>query len=455
MTSPDGLSGRGAVDAAMPPLDLAAPAPDAGEASIPDFAMPAHGPPAAMDTTRDIVSTDLVLDLQSLHGTATITLTGSTSQAASFEVGDLDIHSVSDADGPLHFAVAQGAQGSKNRLDVGVPAGGTRLIVDYAFKAHTQFDGWRPGSGTSFTWPSYCGNLFPCHSDPSDGLRFTLHVNGIAPGLVGVYPPRIDADSPSFVLAFAVGDYLGLDLGRTAAGTQVTAWYLRGDDANARSGTGHLRQVIDFLEQSIGPYPYGGRTGPVEAPWGNSPTSGVEYHPFFHIDRAAFHDEYVQAIVAAHGWFGDAVRLACWEDFVLSEGTTTYLALRALEKAGVVLWHDEECRLRSLCDSGGMTAALPMTCGAIDLLNDPLWSEVPYGKGMQFYRQCAAVLGADGLDAALAGFYKAHVGQAVRMKDLVAALRTAAASHGADIDQAASDWLLARACPQSYTQLCP
>jgi aminopeptidase N len=31
---------------------------------------------------------------------------------------------------------------------------------------------------------------------------------------------------------------------------------------------------------------------------------------------------------AAHGWFGDGVRLRCWEDFVLSEGTASHLDAR-------------------------------------------------------------------------------------------------------------------------------
>ena len=39
-----------------------------------------------------------------------------------------------------------------------------------------------------------------------------------------------------------------------------------------------------------------------------------------------------QAHEAAHGWFGNGVRLRCWEDFVLSEGTASYLAARVLEE---------------------------------------------------------------------------------------------------------------------------
>jgi hypothetical protein len=30
--------------------------------------------------------------------------------------------------------------------------------------------------GMTFTWPYFCDNLFPCHPEPSDGLRFTLEL---------------------------------------------------------------------------------------------------------------------------------------------------------------------------------------------------------------------------------------------------------------------------------------
>ena len=41
-------------------------------------------------------------------------------------------------------------------------------------------------------------------------------------------------------------------------------------------------------------------------------------------------DEVTHAHEAAHGWFGDGIRLACWEDFVLSEGTVSYLSAHVL-----------------------------------------------------------------------------------------------------------------------------
>nr|MBA3820833.1 hypothetical protein [Deltaproteobacteria bacterium] len=64
---------------------------------------------------------------------------------------------------------------------------------------------------------------------------------------------------------------------------------------------------------------------------------------------------------AAHGWFGDGVRLRCWEDFVLSEGTVSNLAARALAQvAGPTMeakvWADYQRELTAAIAGGGARA---------------------------------------------------------------------------------------------------
>src|SRR4029077_13602433 len=117
--------------------------------------------------------------------------------------------------------------------------------------------------------------------------------------------------------------------------------------------------------------------------------------------------------------------------FVLSEGTVTYIAAHALEQFSVDVWPDYACELQHDCDpaNAANTKALPSTCGAIDLLHDPLWSTVPYMKGAYFYRDVAKLIGAGKLDAVLGAFYRANVGKAARMRELLDALEAAA---GAD-----------------------
>lgn len=417
-------------------------------------------PPAGQDWTRDIISTGLELDLTALTGRATIVLAASESTAASFEIGDLAITSVRDASGAdLNHEVVS-VMDAPVRLDVGVPATGgeATLVIEYTFKAHENFDGWMPDMGVSFLWPYFCGNLFPCKSDPADGLAFTMNVTGAGAGLTAVYPPSIPADAPSYMPAVAVAEFTKVDLGTTAAGTQVSVWHLPGQEADAMSGTANLVNVFEFYETTYGPYTFGGAVGTVSANWGGGDYGGMEHHPFWHVSSGSLYSEEINAHEAGHGWFGNGVRVACWEDFVLSEGTTSYIAAHALEQFGVDVWADYECQLKHYCDpaNDANTVALPDTCNEIDILNDPLWSGVPYMKGAYFFREVGQAIGVDVLDQALGEFYAANVGKAARMQDLIDHIKTKTDAAGqATVDQLATAWLRTLECPVDYTTLCP
>src|SRR5439155_6115404 len=135
----------------------------------------------------------------------------------------------------------------------------------------------------------------------------------------------IPADAPSYMLAWAVGDYTKVDLGTTSAGRKVSVSYLPGGKAAALAGTKHLPQYFDWLERTYGGYLFGNEVGSVSAAWGAGAFGGMEHHPFWHISNGSLGDAETHAHEAAHGWFGDGVRIACWEDLTLSEGTVSYL----------------------------------------------------------------------------------------------------------------------------------
>lgn len=409
-------------------------------------------PPATQDWGRDLLSTGLELDLTTHAGKASIEIAASdTSLGASFEVGDLTINSVTLGGSALNYEVAD------KQLNVGVPTGDLPgpIVVDYTFADHTQFDGWMAEPKLTFLWPQFCGNLFPCKSDPTDGLKFTMAVTGVPDGLTAVFPAEIPSDAPSYMPAIAAADFTKLELAPTTAGTKVSVWYLPGQDVEAASGTAHLSQVFDFYEKTYGPYSFGPEAGSVSADWGGGDYGGMEHHPFWHVSSGSLYSEEVNAHEAAHGWYGDGVRIACWEDFVLSEGTVTYMAAHALEQLGVDVWPDYECQLKYSCDpaTGQNTIALPDTCGAIDIISDPLWSVVPYMKGAYFLRNVAGLLGEATVDEALSEFYMAHVGKAARMQDLIDHLKTKGSA--AEIDTLAQDWLRTLDCPVDIASLCP
>ena len=425
----------------------ALPACGGGPASAPDAGMAdAARPQASQDWERDILSYDLNIDLADKTGQAIITVAGAPSTGLSLAIGTLSIRRVSDASGDLMYSL------SGDELQVGVPPeGDTRSVtVDYNFEAHSDFDGWIEDKEVSFLWPAFCGNLYPCNPNPAEGATISMTVTGATQ--TAIYPELIPADAPAYMPAIAVGDYIEKTLGTTTAGTAVSVWYEGPQEADAIAGTLHLVEVFEFLETTYGAYSFGNKVGTVSADWGGGDFGGMEHHPLWHVSTGSLSDEETNAHEAAHGWYGNGVRIACWEDFVLSEGVVTYMAARALAESGVDLWPGYDCELKSVCQGSSNTTALLESCGVIDLISHPLWSTAPYQKGAQFLREVAALLGEDTVDQSLAEFYQAHVGKAARMRDLIELLKSKGQSSA--IEALAVSWLETEACPASVAALC-
>lgn len=410
----------------------AADALDAGASDEDASALEAPAP--AEGRTRDVLATALDIDVTARTAEASIRVAGSSEPGLSFEIGDLDVRAVKLGDRTLNFAVVDDPDAPeptwKRRLDIGVPPGTEPVVISitYAFRAHDAFDGWSPSTNLSFLWPYFCSNLFPCHSDPSDGASFALNVRGVPAGQVAVYPTSLPFDAPSYMPAIAIGDFRYTTLGTTSHGTEVGYYALPPEvGGGVVEATSKLVAIFDWLETTIGPYKFGDKVAAVDAKWGPGAYGGMEHHPYFHVASGAFGDENVHAHESAHAWFGDAVRLRCWEDFVLSEGTATYLAARGTEavrgaSAGEAVWADYRSRLRASVASKD-TVAWPQTCNKIDILHDPLWSTIPYMKGAFFYRKVAASIGVSKLDGILAKFYATYQGTAAGMGDMLAMIR--------------------------------
>ncbi len=407
---------------------------------------PSVRPAAQTDWNRDLVSTAVSADVATHAATAAITVAVSDSRGLSVEVGDLDIVAVRDELGALQFT----HEGT--RLDIGVPATGLEhtISVDYVYQERSELEG-AVDTGITLTWPYYCGNLFPCKSDPADGLRLQLELSGVADGMTAVYPEDIPADAPSYMLAWAIGDYSYQTIGTTSAGTEVGVYYLPGGESIAIAGTDHLDSIFEWYETTLGPYTFGSRVASVSAPWGAGAFGGMEHHPLWHVGTAAMGDEETHAHEAAHGWYGNGVRIACWEDFVLSEGTVSYLTARSIEEvvgadAGADVWTGYRNRLTGIATED----AWPQSCGVVDILDDGLFSSAPYMKGAFFFKALSGKIGVDTLDGLLAQFYQDHVGGAATFQDL---LDFVAAETGYDPAACADAWLRGTSIPD--TDVCP
>jgi aminopeptidase N len=408
-------------------------------------------PQATTDWQRDILLTSLTINLETMQGNADIQLAGSqTSYGASFETGDLIITQVTTNGRQLNYRTENGT------LDIGLPYSTDEQIVsiDYNFNQQSNFNGLLQ-SGASFTWPYYCGNLFPCKSDPAEGSQYALQINGLPSDSEAIYPTSVISDAPAYMLAWAIGDYEFTNLGATSAGTEVGVYYLADQQQQAMDGSRYLRDAFDWYEQTYGPYSFGQSVASVSVDWGRGQFGGMEHHPYWHIAADSFDDPLVHVHEAAHGWFGNGVRIACWEDFVLSEGLASYLTARAVsqiagEAAGDQVWLSYEEKLSQLQQSNENKIAWPPGCNQIDILKDELFGIAPYMKGAFFFKHLEYTLGVEQLDQILSNFYRDKVGQAASLEEL---LQMVEGTRGYDPGDCAMAWLRTESLPSGSS--CP
>ncbi len=398
------------------------------------------GWPPQADAGRDIVATDLQFNLLAQTARAEISWAAASRAGASLEVGDLQILAVRVDGQAIRF------QRQGDRLDLGIGPDAVRVQIDYGWQVH-EGAGGVAGAGSTLTWPQACGALFPCHSAPADGSRFSLALTGVPPGQVAVYPARIDSDAPAYQLAWAIGPYQRTVLGRTAAGTQIVRWNFADEDTVAAAGTAELVAAFDWLERQLGAYRFGAEAGSVAVHGALGGLGGMEHHPLWHVGAASLGDRQVHIHEAAHGWFGAGVRLACWEDLVLSEGAATYYEARVLEDvagaaAGHAAWARLDAEAERLRRTGGGTVARPPGCAAAG--PGAFFSRTLYVKGALYLRALEQRLTRPVFDRVMRRFYERHAGQAAGIDALVAEV---AALSAYDATACTRDWLQREALP--------
>ncbi len=407
---------------------------------------------------REIVDTKLSFDIAATKGTARITFGASEMPGATLEVGELVIESITIAgEVPVEFRMnapdlaAKNADGATIDLALAASTEPIEVAITYTYKAHAGGFTGATAKGYTLIWPYYCGNLFPCHSAPSDGTPISLDLVNVPADKVAVYPATL-AEAPSYQIAWAIEQYTEVPLGTTTAGTQVSVWHLPGGETAAMTGTQNLVAAFDWLEKTIGPYRFGTKVGSVSVRWGSGALGGMEHHPLWHLGSGAMANQETHVHEAAHGWYGDGIRLACWEDFVLSEGTVSYLAGRALDVVapalGTEVWNGYAAELSAI---PGTEKVWPTGCNSLDILDDDLFTRAPYVRGAFFYRGLAQKLGADAVDRVLAAFYAQHGGKAASMSEMLALIQSMT---GYDPAACAETWLKAAVTP-SAPAACP
>jgi aminopeptidase N len=200
--------------------------------------------------------------------------------------------------------------------------------------------------------------------------------------------------------------------------------------------------VFNWYENNLGPYRFGPKAGGVSVAWGAGALGGMEHHPYWHVASSAMGDEETHAHEAAHGWYGDGIRIACWEDFVLSEGTVTYLSARSLTAVGSPVGQQILDGLASelATDIPATDPVWPEGCNSIDIIDDNLFTRAPYVRGALFYDAVAGRVagGVEALDLVLKKFYEEHQSTPARMADMLTMIRE---ETGFDPTACANLWL--------------
>jgi hypothetical protein len=134
---------------------------------------------------------------------------------------------------------------------------------------------------------------------------------------------------------------------------------------------------------------------------------------------------------------------------VLSEGTASYLEARVAAAVlgasqGQDVWTGYQSRLNAAMTGTNLKIAWPDGCGALDILKDKLFSDIPYVKGAFFFRALESRIGVAALDTALRSFVAAHAGKAAHFADLLATIQ---AETGYDPTACAQMWLKTEAVP--------
>jgi aminopeptidase N len=414
------------------------PAPDAP---------PRELPPAARDLERDLEHMDLVVDTGTLLGEAAVRFAPSDSEALTLEVADLEIRSVVTLDGvELEWTVADSDAPavSARLLDIGVPPDEDTVVISYAFPIAFADGGYFP-AGYTLTWLADCASLFPCHSDPADGLTWTLDVTAER----AVITSDVESDAPSYMLAWRESnDHYAIDLGVSEGGVELVAYTTEALEPAMRVGTERLATMFTWLERTLGPYPFGDRAGAVSVRWGQIGLGGMEHHPYWHVNDSEVDVPMVQGHEAAHGWFGNGVRLACWEDLFISEGIVSYLGLRAVEVAYGEATAQADWDFWGANLQGQLNAldhpVRPDGCNERD--PNEMLDFIVYGKGAFFLKAVAAAVGKDVLDSAIGDFYMAHRGGAASVEEFLAALDD---STGFDTSELAAAWIYGLGMPSA------
>jgi aminopeptidase N len=176
----------------------------------------------------------------------------------------------------------------------------------------------------AFTW-------YPCNDQPSDKALYDVAITvpdgwaGVtggqfqgrtASGGDGVYTWHQPNPVATYLVAFGIDRYQE-ETATGPHGLPLTYWYLPADADLAHKFTAKVPEMISFLEQRFGPYPF-----PSAGVMFRPEMVGMETQTMITLSTRIGEDDLLHEF--AHQWFGDAVTPTTWSGLWLNEGFAMY-----------------------------------------------------------------------------------------------------------------------------------
>jgi len=396
----------------------------AGGDSIGDPYIPELG-----NTGYDVQAYNLILDLDPAQTTfnatevITSTVTLENLGRLSLDCIGLDIHSVSVDNQAASFYLNR----NKAYIDLPRPYNLSESLVvrvDYQVKNQPYFSPYYSGAelGISKPAPNELLGLsepdgarawFPSNDHPLDKAKFRLQAR-VPEGLTAVSNGTLldtyttggkttfiwyeDEPIATYLVALAVGDYRRIDA--EPLGDIQVRHYAFTDDQNVANHLQRTPEILQFLTNLIGPYPYD-EFGYVEV----EPTDlAMETQSMIMVARNFWKKKNPSEILvheAAHQWFGDRVSLKSWGESWLNEGFATYIQYLWLIEQG-----EPQQKLMDYAESDLLVSESVENSALVNPKAEYLFAVNPYLKGAWVLHMLRLELGDEAFFAFLKEYYQ-------------------------------------------------
>ncbi len=358
------------------------------------------------------------------------------------------------------------------RFPTRLPAGTLRLVIDYDAPFATGLSGLyrvhhqdRDYAFTQFG-ATEARSAFPCFDEP--GIKTPYDVVLVTPPTMAavanapeaskrilpegtiVHAFQTTAPLPSFLVAFAVGDF-DIVQGRSAP-FPIRVVAPKGEGALSATALETAAALVDRLADYLGiSYPYAKLdllAVPDFAPGATENPGLIAFRESILLaepTRASTHLRRAQALVIAHElarqWFGDLVTMRWWDDIWLSEGFATWAQTKVVDEwqPGFGAGLEQLARVDGVMDLDALSHAHSVR----EPVRSPTeagepFDEMPYVKGAAILHMIEHWVGPEIFRRGVQKYLRDNAGAAATAHDLFAALDYVSTFH---VGQMASGFL--------------